>query len=71
MHYVSFVCSSYSGNEAVLTHPIFCVHSSESCVKCEVLCHENKEDVMKVALLAVKRIQCMEEAQIQLALWAP
>lgn len=46
---------------------------NESHVKCEVFCYKKKKNnnVMKVALPAVKRIQCSVEAQIQLALWAP
>lgn len=43
---------------------VCCVMSHMSNVKCVVT-----KNVMKVALPAVKRIQCRIEAQIQLALW--
>lgn len=66
MYYVAFVSVNHSGNEA----PEMCDEclrvpmSHMSNVKCSVT---KKKNVMKVALPAVKRIQCSVEAQIQLA----
>lgn len=62
------------GNEAVQMCPVLCCVCQ--CVFEWVMCQMwsvllPKKNVMKVALPAVKRIQCRMEEQIQLALWAP
>lgn len=76
MYYVAFVSVSHSGNEAPEMCPCcvmsVCVFQWVTCQMWSVLLQKKKtKNVMKVALPAVKRIQCSVEAQIQLALWAP
>lgn len=73
--HVAFVSVSRGGNEAAEMCPwcvMSCVRVFEwvTCQMWSVLL-QKKNNVMKVALPAVKRIQCSVEAQIQLALWAP